>query len=299
MSFAEQVTGVVPIENVVPDRLQVTAAAFPYSSVAVGNVAVAPVELVAAYVRSDVLLNVGGIVPGLTVTENEVWVALSPARFTALQSTVVTPIGNVEPDVNPPVDAQVTASDPSAKSVAVGVVHDSTAPAELVAVAVMPVGVPTITGAASFTVTVNVVGIALSPAASCALQVTVVIPIGNVEPDAGMQDTASVPSTKSVAVGEVYATAVPNALVAVIPVMSDEAPITGAASLTVTVNVVDAVFSYGSVAVQVTVVVPIANVEPDVGEQDTGTDAPYSSVAVGAVYVSVEPAEVAAATGSI
>ena len=85
MSFAEQVTGVVPIENVVPDGLQVTAAAFPYSSVAVGNVAVAPVELVAAYVRSDVLLNVGGIVPGLTVTENEVWVALSPARFTALQ----------------------------------------------------------------------------------------------------------------------------------------------------------------------------------------------------------------------
>ena len=198
--------------------MQVTAAAFPYSSVAVGNVAVAPVELVAAYVRSDVLLNVGGIVPGLTVTENEVWVALSPARFTALQPTVVTPIGNVEPDINPPVDAQVTAPDPSAKSVAVGVVHDSTAPAELVAVAVMPVGVPTITGAASFIVTVNVV---------------------------------------------------------------------------------DAVFSYGSVAVQVTVVVPIANVEPDVGEQDTGTDAPYSSVAVGAVYVSVEPAEVAAATGSI
>ena len=40
---------------------------------------------------------------------------------------------------------------------------------------------------------------------------------------------------------------------------------------------------------QITVVVPIANVDPDAGVQVTGTLAPYSSVAVGAVQDSVDP----------
>jgi Ca2+/Na+ antiporter len=58
-----------------------------------------------------------------------------------------------------------------------------------------------ITGAeALLTVTVNDVEL-LFPFASVAVQVTVVVPIGNVEPDAGTQLTASVPSTTSVAVG--------------------------------------------------------------------------------------------------
>jgi len=42
--------------------------------------------------------------------------------------------------------------------------------------------------------------------------------------------------------------------------------------------------------VQITVVVPIANVDPDAGVQVTGTFAPYSSVAVGAVQDFVAPA---------
>ena len=45
---------------------------------------------------------------------------------------------------------------------------------------------------------------------------------------------------------------------------------------------------------QITVVVPIANVDPDAGVQITGTLAPYSSVAVGAVQDSVAPAALVA-----
>jgi hypothetical protein len=50
------------------------------------------------------------------------------------------------------------------------------------------------------TVTVNVAD-ELLPAASVAVQVTVVAPAAKVEPDAGEQFTGSVPSTLSVAVG--------------------------------------------------------------------------------------------------
>jgi hypothetical protein len=69
-------------------------------------------------------------------------------------------------------------------------------------------------------------------------------------------------------------------------------------AFTVTLKVVDAEWPYASAAVQVTIVFPIGNVDPDAGEQDTATAAPYWSVAVGVAYVSVEPAWVAAAAGS-
>lgn len=57
---------------------------------------------------------------------------------------------------------------------------------------------------------------------------------------------------------------------------------------TVTVNEPVAVFPCESVAVQDTVVVPIANVEPEVGVQIGVTDPSTKSVAV-AVYVTVAP----------
>ena len=52
------------------------------------------------------------------------------------------------------------------------------------------------------TVTVKLAD-ALLPAASTAVQLTVVAPVGNVAPDAGVHATASSPSTRSVAVGSV------------------------------------------------------------------------------------------------
>ena len=50
---------------------------------------------------------------------------------------------------------------------------------------------------------------ALLPAASAAVQLTVVAPVGNIPPDAGVHATASGPSTRSVAVGSVYVTDAP------------------------------------------------------------------------------------------
>ena len=51
----------------------------------------------------------------------------------------------------------------------------------------------------------------------------------------------------------------------------------------ITLNDAVAVFPYGSVAVQVTSVVPIMNVDPDAGAQDTAAVVPYWSAAVGAL----------------
>jgi hypothetical protein len=54
-------------------------------------------------------------------------------------------------------------------------------------------------GVVSFTVTVNV-AFAVLPALSVAIHVTVVLPIGNVEPEDGLHTATIVPSTLSVAV---------------------------------------------------------------------------------------------------
>ena len=58
------------------------------------------------------------------------------------------------------------------------------------------------------TVTVKLAD-ALLPAASAAVQLTVVAPVGNVAPEVGAHETATGPSTRSVAVGSVYVTAAP------------------------------------------------------------------------------------------
>jgi hypothetical protein len=52
---------------------------------------------------------------------------------------------------------------------------------------------------------------------------------------------------------------------------------------TVTVKAVDAALPYASVAVQVTVVFPIANVDPDAGAHEGVSAVPYWSVAAGGV----------------
>jgi hypothetical protein len=63
--------------------------------------------------------------------------------------------------------------------------------------------------------------------------------------------------------------------------------VTGAA--TVTVNATEAVLPALSIAVQVTVVVPTGNREPDCGSQLTSTEVSTLSVAVGVGYVTVVP----------
>lgn len=137
-------------------------------------------------------LRAGGVV-SLTVTV-KLPVALPPVLFVAVQLTVVAPSGNVEPEAG----VQLAEIVPCTGSVAV-TVKVTTAPEELVASALMfpgrlRVGRPD-------TVTVKL-PVALFPALSVAVQVTVVVPSGKVEPEAGVQLTGTVPSTASVADAE-------------------------------------------------------------------------------------------------
>jgi hypothetical protein len=114
------------------------------------------------------------------------------------------------------------------------------------------------------TVTLNV-ALDFRPALFVAEHVTVVVVIANVEPDTGAHVTVSVPSAKSVAVGFVNVTAAPLALVAGVEMSAGTPVIVGAVSVTVTLNVAVASFVLLATAVHVTVVVVIANVEPDAG----------------------------------
>ena len=97
---------------------------------------------------------------------------------------------------------------------------------------------------------------------------TAVAPTGNKLPDAGLHVGVIGPSTSSVA-DAVYETVFPDAL-SVVTAKSDGKVRTGgvvsttAASVTVTVNDACPVFEWASVAEQVTVVVPIGNVLPEV-----------------------------------
>ena len=58
----------------------------------------------------------------------------------------------------------------------------------------------------SVTITLNVVGAAVLPAASVAVQVTVVVPTANAVPERGVHDTVTALSTSSEAVGRMYIT---------------------------------------------------------------------------------------------
>lgn len=131
----------------------------------------------------------------------------------------------------------------------------------------------------SATVTVKLCA-ALLPALSVAVHVTVVVPSGNVAPDAGVQFGVTAPSTASVAV-TVYDITVPAGPTAD-AVNGPGTLITGGVvSCTVTVKLVRAVLPLASVAVHVTVVVPVGKVDPEEGWQLTGTGLPPASVALG------------------
>ncbi len=74
------------------------------------------------------------------------------------------------------------------------------------------------------------------PWASVAVQVTVVMAIGNTDPDAGAQDTASVsPSTRSAAEA-LKVTAAPAALVASAVMLAGTVTVGGVVSVTVMLN---------------------------------------------------------------
>ena len=120
-------------------------------------------------------------------------------------------------------------------------------------------------GVAACTVTENVARPVL-PAASVAEQVTLVVPIGNLEPEAGLQVTATLPLTASDAVGGVYVTVAPSGPVAVVVTLAGTLlRAGGVVSRTLMVNVAEARFPAESRALHITVAAPSAKVEPDAG----------------------------------
>jgi hypothetical protein len=106
------------------------------------------------------------------------------------------------------------------------------------------------------------------PAASVAVQLTVVVPTLKADPEGGAQEIV-VPGQLSVAVG-VKLTAAEHWPVSLSTAISEGAVRTGPSlSLTVTLNAPVSVLAEASVAVQFTIVVPTGNAEPEGGTQDT------------------------------
>src|SRR5947207_3299793 len=119
--------------------------------------------------------------------------------------------------------------------------------------------------------------LALLPEVSVAVQVTVVVPTGKHEPEAGEHATVT-PGQLSEAGGLVYVTVLHASLIvlALAVMLAGHGPMVGGCvSLTVTVNE-----QLGPAVVeQVTVVVPFGKNEPEAGEQVT---LPHVPVVVGA-----------------
>jgi hypothetical protein len=137
----------------------------------------------------------------LTVTVNP-QLAVLPDASVAVQLTVVVPSGNAVPDAGIHTTFAIIQL-----SVAVAL--------KLTAAEHWPDELPTVIGAGhittggceSVTVTVNVHALDVLPDASVAVQLTLVVPTGNVEPDAGVHIVVTVPGQLSVPVAENVTTA--------------------------------------------------------------------------------------------
>lgn len=117
--------------------------------------------------------------------------------------------------------------------------------------------------------------------ASVAVHVTVVVPTGNVDPDAGTHVTVA-PGQLSDATGTVYETLAEHwPDVAGALTFAGQVNAGACVSVTVTVKLQLPVFEDASVAVHVTVVVPTGNVAPVAGTQVTGPVPGQLSVAAG------------------
>ena len=190
-SVAEHVTVVIPKENVEPEGGSQEGVMDP-STMSVANalkVAVAPEGPVASFVNSPGKESNGGVVSRtVTVKDAEpllLWLSV------AEQVTEVVPITNNEPDGG----EQEAGIEPSTVSRADAANVAETPPGP-VASKVMPAGTVTTGAVVSWTVTVND-AVPMLLWASVALQVTVVTPRGNEDPDAGKQEGESRPSTRS------------------------------------------------------------------------------------------------------
>lgn len=143
----------------------------------------------------------------------------------------------------------------------------------------------------SWTVTVKLPFVVLL-CVSVAEQLTVVIPMANIVPDAGAQITATDPSTMSEDVAENVAVA-PRVPVASRLMFAGKVRTGAVVSVTVTVKLPLAVLLRELVAEQFTEVTPTGNVVPEAGEQVAETG-PSTRSEAEAEYVAVAPDELVA-----
>jgi hypothetical protein len=209
-----------------------------------------------------------------TVTTNEQldeWLAAS----VAVHVTVSWPIGNRLPEAG----VHDTDGDGSQASIAV-TVNVTIAPLAPWHVAERSPAQSIDGAVVSATVTSNA-QIAALPAASRAVQVTCVVPIGKTLDDAGAQTIDGLGSQASLAV-------TPNVTVAPLALVHSRVKLAGhvtdgaVVSETVTVKLHDATFADESVALHVTVVAPIGKTLPEAGAQATVGLASHASAAVAA-----------------
>ena len=110
----------------------------------------------------------------------------------------------------------------------------------------------------------------LFPAGSDAVQLTVVVPIGNVLPEGGMHVTVNADWASSGSVAEtVTVTVAPEGDVAVVVMFAGNVSVgevvSGGGGVTVTLKLPDVLFPAGSEAVHRTLVVPTGKVLPEAG----------------------------------
>ena len=204
----------------------------------------------------------------------------------AEQLTVVVPNANVLAEAG----EHATKTEPSTMSNDEAV-NVTTAPDELVASAAIFAGKFRVGGVVSSTVTVKL-PLAVLLCASVAEQLTVVAPNANVPAEAGEHATKTEPSTRSEDEA-VNVTTAPEELVASAVMFAGKFRVGGVVSCTMTVKLPLDVLPCASVAEQLTVVVPSANVLAEAGEQTTGTETSTMSEDE-AVNVATAPEELVA-----
>src|SRR5438105_8693869 len=169
------------------------------------------------------------------------------------------------------------------------------APRMLVAATIMSAGTCITGPTVSLTVTVKL-AVAEVPWASPAGQVTRVRPMGNVEPEAGEQLTATGPSTASVAVGEGQVTGEPASAVTPAGMLARTG---GVVSWTVTVKDPLVALPWLSAALQLTMLVPRAKTDPLAGLQLAATAPSTRSTALAWYWTAAPAALVASAVNAV
>ena len=217
----------------------------------------------------------------LTITLNEQLAAL-PAPSVAVQVTVLVPCAKVDPLAG--VQLLVT---PEQLSLTVGANVTTAVLLQVGTLVVMLAGQVIVGLVLSLTVTVNEQLFVLPPV-SMAVQVTSVVPLANVDPLVGVQVVVDVLPHGLVEV-TVHFTICEQEVAVVLVVMLPGQVMVGGGETCETVKLHVLVLPQSSVAVQITLVLPVTNPTPGFGSQTTLGTPPQLSAAVGGVYWTAPP----------